>query len=158
MPSIKRKVKMNNKYHSFTTLISKINRNIIKIKSREMKIKGLKSTHVSCLYYLYLNEEDNLTAKDLCLLCDEDKGAVSRSISFLLENNYLSCDFEGKKAYKSPLILTEKGRKIGKYISEKIDEIADKGSFGIDEEKRKVLYECLNIISTNLEKISEGDK
>lgn len=147
---------MDNRYHSFTTLISRINRCIVKIKSKEMKIKGLKSTHVSCLYYLYINEKDSITAKDLCLICGEDKGAVSRAINFLLDNDYLKCDFDGKKAYKSPLLLTELGRRIGKYISEKIDQSIEQVSIGINEEDRNVLYGCLNLIANNLEKICEG--
>ncbi len=149
---------MNIRYHSFTTVISKIYRNILKIKSKEMEIKGLKSSHVSCLYYLYINEKENMTAKDLCSICDEDKGAISRAISFLVDNNYISCDFDGKKAYKSPLHLTELGKKTGKYISNKIDEFIDIGSIGINNDERKVLYKCLNIIANNLEKINEGDE
>ncbi len=149
---------MENRYHSFTTVISKINRNIVKIKSKEMKVKGLKSTHVSCLYYLYIYEEEPMTAKELCAMCGEDKGAISRAITFLLQNQYVRCDFEGKKAYRSPLILTDQGKKIGKYISEKIDSFLDQCSVGIKDEERKVLYECLNTIANNLEKINEGEE
>ena len=148
---------MDNRYHSFTTLISRIYRNILKIKSREMEIKGLKSTHVSCLYYLYINEGVDMTAKDLCLMCGEDKAAISRAISFLLQNNFLKCDYEGKKAYRSPLLLTESGSNIGKYISDKIDEFICKGSMGIHEQERNVLYNCLTLILENLEKINVGE-
>lgn len=150
---------MQERFQNFTVLISKINRCIKKIKTEEMDEFNLKSPHVSCIYYLY--QTSSLTAKELCDICQEDKAALSRSIEYLEENEFIVCDSNLKKRYKSPLTLTEKGKKIGEKIDEKIDKILALASSGLSEEKRKVMYESLNLICDNLEnfcKKYEGEK
>ena len=143
------------RFDTFTVLISKISRCIRKIKSEEMKDFGLQGAHVSCLYYLY-RANGTLTAKELCDLCEEDKAAVSRSIDALEKDGYITCESKTDKRYKSPLTLTQKGVKVGKDIAERTDKFVNLGGFGIDDEKRKVLYDCLFVISDNLQK--ECDK
>lgn len=144
---------MENRFKLFTVLNSKINRCIRKIKTDEMAEFELKSTHVSCLYYLYV--EDTLTAKELCDICDEDKGAISRSLDYLENSGYLKCDSKTVKRYKSPIELTEKGKLVAKKISEKIDRVLDEASVGLTEENRVVFYQSLSLISENLEKICD---
>ena len=107
------------RFETFTVLISKISRNIRKLKSQEMAKYNLKTPHVSCLYYLYKN--GNLTAKNLCDICDEDKASISRSIDFLEKNGLLSYEQQEEKKYKSYLYLTEKGKDVAKDLVEKID-------------------------------------
>ena len=80
------------RFKTFTLLVSNINRSIRKIKNEEMAEFGLKSPHVSCLYYLYT--EESLTAKELADICDEDKAALSRSIVALEKLGYIYCDAE----------------------------------------------------------------
>ena len=124
-----------------------------------MRDFDLKSPHVSSIYYLY--KCDTLTAKELGDLCGEDKGAISRSIEYLESNGYILCEDEGKKRYRSPLTLTEKGREIGEKIAIKIDKILNFASKGLTEEKRQIMYEGLNLISKNLENLCsnyEGEK
>ena len=75
---------MEERFKTFTVLIAKINRNIRKIKNREMVEYGLRSAHISCLYYLYSAEA--LTATELCELCEEDKATISRALVYLEEN------------------------------------------------------------------------
>ena len=98
---------MNERFERFTVLITKISRNIRKIKNKEMADYDLRSPHVSCLYYLYVSE--SLTATDLCERCEEDKATISRSIDFLEKNGYIVCQSAKAKRYKAPLVLTEKG-------------------------------------------------
>ena len=143
---------MQERFNTFTTLIAKISRNIRKIKTEEMKEFDLKSPHVSCLYYLY--KQDGLTAKELCDICDEDKGAVSRSLDYLESEGYIVCNSKSAKKYKSPLMLTEKGKEIAKIVCEKVDKILSIASVGLTDEKRQIFYESLNLISNNLQKIS----
>ena len=109
----------------------------------------LKSNHVSCIYYLYVNK--SLTSKQLCDICDEDKANVSRSIEFLKENGYIENSVDTKKRYKSPLVLTEKGNDIGKTLHEKVGEILADVSKGITDEERGIMYRCLNTINNNLQ-------
>ena len=145
---------MEQRFQNFTIQIAKISRYIRKIKGKEMEDLNLKSPHVSCLYYLYVY--GNLTAKELCDICDEDKAAVSRSIDFLEKNGYIMCESKMEKRYKSPLSLTNKGREAGEYISKKSDIIVDIASKGISDSDREILYKSLFLISDNLKKICDN--
>ena len=141
------------RFKTFTVLIAQINRNIRKIKNEEMAEFGLKSPHVSCLYYLY--KEESLTAKELSDICDEDKAAVSRSILALEKLGYLSCESESKKRYKAPLKLTEEGKSIAQRIANKIDSVLDFVSGAIAENERVGFYENLGSVCENLQKFCE---
>ena len=59
---------MNNRFETFTVLITSINRLIRRIKTETMAQYDLKSPHVSCLYYLYMHP--GMTAAELCEVCD----------------------------------------------------------------------------------------
>lgn len=145
---------MEERFKTFTVLISKINRSIRRIKTEEMAEFNLKSPHVSCLYYLY--KEKSLTAKELCDICDEDKAAVSRSILFLEREGYIVCGSEAQKRYKSPLSLTEKGLEAGQRIASKIDGILVKTGEGMSEDELRLFYNCLGIINKNLQDICDN--
>ena len=115
---------------------------------------GLRSVHVTCLYYLYT--EESLTATELCELCEEDKATISRGLVFLEENGYISCDSKQAKRYKSALILTEKGMEIGKKITDKINLVLDDICIDLTEEQRAEFYRSLAIISDSLELCTRG--
>lgn len=143
---------MRDRFETFTVLIAKISRNIRKIKNQEMADYNLRSPQISCLYYLY--SSGGLTATDLCERCEEDKATISRSLEYLESNGYLICESKLAKRYKSPLVLTEKGREAGKKIADKIDAALDEISIGLTEEERIAFYRSLSIISSGLESIS----
>jgi DNA-binding MarR family transcriptional regulator len=140
---------MKERFETFTVLINKISRNIKRIKNQEMAEYGLRSTHVSCLYYLY--SKRSVTATELCERCEEDKATISRSLDFLESNGYLTCDAKHAKRYRSPLVLTEKGMEAGKRITDKVNRVLEKTSIGLTEEERAAFYRYLSIISRNLE-------
>ena len=150
---------MEERFRTFTVLITKISRDIRKIKTGEMLEFGLSNTHVSCLYYLY--KEKSLSAKELMDICLEDKASLSRAIAYLEENGYLECDSQLKKRYNSAFKLTKKGVSIAEKVAEKIDNVLGFASAGLSEEKRKIMYEGLGLISENLDKYCykfEGEK
>ena len=142
---------MQDRFETFTILIAKISRNIRKIKNQEMADYNLRSSHISCLYYLYSSE--GLTATDLCERCEEDKATISRSLEYLENNGYLIRESEFAKRYKGPLALTEKGKEAGKKITDKINLVLDEISAGLTEEERIAFYRGLSIISNGLEAI-----
>lgn len=142
---------MESRFEMFTVLIAKASRCIYKIKTGEMSEYNLKSSHVSCLYYLY--KADSLTAKELCDLCGEDKANISRAIKHLESEGYIYCQSTAAKRYQSALILTDKGKTVGKDITGKIDKILYEASNGLTEENRKIFYQSLSLICKNLEKI-----
>lgn len=145
---------MQERFKEFTVLVANINRSIYKLKMEEMAEFNLKSSHVSCLYYIY--KADSLTAKELCDVCGEDKANISRAIKYLENNGYLFCKCKTQKRYQSSLELTEKGCEVGKYIVDKIDNILNYASAGLSEEHRKIMYQSLYLINENLNKLCDG--
>lgn len=142
---------MDYRFETFTILIAKANRCIHRIKSQEMVEYNLKSSHVSCLYYLY--RAKSLTAKELCLLCGEDKANISRAIKHLEKEEYITCKTTAQKRYQSALLLTEKGKVVAKELTEKIDRILDSVGKDLPEENRKIFYQSLATICDQLESI-----
>lgn len=147
---------MKERFETFTVLINRISRNIRKIKNQEMAEYNLRSSHISCLYYLYLS--DGLTATELCERCEEDKAAISRALDYLEKNGFIVCESKSAKRYKSPLSLTEKGNYVGKKISDKIAGVLDEISNGLTEEERIAFYRSLTIISESLESVCKSSE
>jgi DNA-binding MarR family transcriptional regulator len=144
---------MQERFETFTVLIGQISRSIYKLKTMEMAGYDLRSSHVSCLYYLY--KMKSLTAKELCDICAEDKANISRAVKYLEENGYLRCESKRVKRYQSPLILTEKGEEIGERIAFRIDRILSRAGDGVSEEDRRIMYRSLAVIRENLSKLCE---
>ncbi len=145
---------MTERYETFTVLINRIARNIRKIKNLEMAEYGLRSSHISCLYYLY--KTDNMTATELGEKCEEDKATISRSIDFLEENCYIVTQSKNTKKYKSPISLSEKGRTIGKEIADRIDRVLGEISRELSDEERASFYHSLTVISNGLDKMAKN--
>jgi DNA-binding MarR family transcriptional regulator len=151
---------MNNRFETFTLLITSISRSIRRIKTETMAQYELKSPHVSCLYYLY--KKPGMTAAELCEVCEEDKAAVSRSILFLEQKGYLAREISadkggrsGAKHYRAPLSLTEEGRRIAGEIAVKVDHVLEAVSQGVSEEERGIMYTTLERINRNLRGLCE---
>jgi DNA-binding MarR family transcriptional regulator len=145
---------MEERFQAFTVLITGISRSIHRIKTEEMSEFELRSSHVSCLYYLY--KKGSLTAREICDLCEEDKANISRAIKHLEEKGYVFCESEEKKRYQSPLCLTDSGKEIGKAIVEKIDRVLDVASRGLTDEERAVMYKGLAVVNKNLNELCES--
>ena len=141
---------MQEHFKLFTSLISDINRDIRHVKTQIVSEHNLKCPHVSTLYYLYVEKE--LTLKELCEKCNEDKGAISRSVKSLEEEGLVYAVSTQKK-YKQKLQLTEKGKEIGKVVAEKIDFAIEKAVENLLDDDRESIYRSLRIISNNLKNI-----
>lgn len=146
--------KVKERFETFSVLINRISRNLRKIKNQEMAEYNLRSSHVLCLYYLYSAE--GLTATELCERCEEDKATISRSIDYLETNGYLTCESKSSKRYKSPLILTEKGKAAAKAIVEKVSLVLGELNDGLTEAERAIFYRCLGIISQCLDTVARS--
>ena len=143
---------MEERFETFTTLINRISRNIRKIKNQEMADYNLRSAHVSCLYYIY--KAGTIAATELCEKCEEDKATISRALDYLEKNEFISCQTQASKRYKSPLQLTDKGTVAGKQIADKIDGVLDIVSDGLTEEERYNFYRYLTIISNSIDAVA----
>lgn len=142
------------RYRDFTTLITKINRNIKRIKSEEMSEFNLKGPHVTCLYYLFITK--GTTATDICEMAGEDKATISRSLEYLEEDGYITTTASQKKKYNAIITLTEKGEEVGQKISQKIENILNLAGAEIKNKKRKVMYDCLGTICKNLDGVIQN--
>ena len=145
---------MDERFETFTSLITKISRNIRKIENNEMAEYKLRSVHVACLFHLY--SEEQLTATELCEKCEEDKATISRALTYLENHGFLICESKNAKRYKSPLILTEKGLEAGKKIHEKIGYVLEGITFELDDTQRAEFYRCLTLVSERLEAIGNS--
>lgn len=143
---------MEQRFETFTALVAGISRDIRKIKTEEMAEFHLKGPHVSCLYYLY--KKGDLCASALSELCEEDKANMSRIIDELESRGYLVA--RAARRYRAPIRLSDEGQVLGAHIANKIDSVLSAVSDGVSEEERRILYECLAKIHTNLQKIRES--
>ena len=137
---------MLQRFESFVTGITICHKYIQKIKSMEMTELGLKGTHVMCLFFLYQNPE-GLTAAKLCQLCAEDKAAISRTLAFLQQEDYL---LSTGHRYRAVLTLTEKGTQTAQQLEKLIGQWVGFGGDGLSEEDRATFYRVLEHISCNL--------
>lgn len=144
---------MEERFETFTVLINKISRNVRKIKNLELAEYGLRSAHVSCLYYLYLS--DSLTATELCERCEEDKATISRALEHLEKNGFIVCETKAAKRYKSPFTLTEKGKEAGRKVSDGVTRVLGEVGESLTDGERDLFYRYLTIISDQLETITE---
>ena len=144
------------RFERFTVLITNITRSIRKIKNEEMSRWGLRSHHVSCIYYLYT--KGALTSKKLCDLCNEDKANVSRTIDYLEAEEFVTQRSNSRKRYNAQYQLTEKGRSVGGIIADRIHEVITSASGALSEEERSIMYHCLEMINDKLGAISDEYK
>lgn len=147
---------MFDRFEKLTNGVSRIYKKIQKIKKQQMSAFGLKSTHAMCLYHLSFAPE-GITAADLCLKCNEDKAAVSRILSELDSNGFLSyMDASAGKRYRAKVILTDKGKEYAQEIQKVILYITELTGKGITHEEREIFYHVLSVIADNIDKIERN--
>lgn len=139
------------RFETFTRLISCINRNIHRIKSVFMEELGLKSSHVSCIYYL--EREGRLSVKELADLCSDDKANLSRAATYLETEGYVTRT-AGKRAHTVYLSLTERGHEVGRRIFAAVTSLLSETGALLTEEERQVMYFALNKINDKLDSYS----
>ena len=151
---------MEERFETFTLLITSISRSIRRLKTEETAEINLKGPHVSCLYHLY--KGGPMTAVEICEVCDEDKAAVSRSILYLEQNGFLirvakreDAARRSGKHYRAALTLTDKGREAAARLAERIDHVLDVAACDVSEEERVILYRVLAQIDRNLSALCE---
>ena len=143
---------MEERFETFTALVTGISRAIRKIKNEEMVEFHLKGPHVSCLYYLY--KDGALTVKELSELCEEDKANMSRTVEHLEKSGYIvkrtAC------RYRAQLSLTEEGARVGAHIAARIDRMLSAVGEGVNDDARQILYESLTKIHENLKRVCDA--
>ena len=138
---------MIQRFDAFVSGITSCYKYIQKIKSMEMTEFGLKGAHVMCLYYLRQNPS-GLTASQLCCLCAEDKAAISRTISELRSQGYITS--LSQKAYRAMLTLTGAGQEIARKFDNLIEGWVMTGGGGLSDGERSNFYRVLSTVADNL--------
>lgn len=147
---------MIKRFEEFVSLISNIHKDIQKIKQDRMKQFGLSGNHVMCLFYLSQNE-DGLTASQLCQAMSVNKAAVSRSMADLLEKGYITyLEQEANKKYRAVARLTEKGLAVTKQLDGIICEVVNEIGRDLEEEERNIMYRSLEIVCKNLDHLAKN--
>ena len=140
---------MKKRFDRFTSAVSSINQSIIRIKKEEMKKYGLRSGHVDCLHLLY-DHPDGLSSKEISILSDMDKAAVSRYMEQMEEVGFAYMDEDENKVYGRKWMLSEKGLETARYVDEKIIRTVETIGALISDEERTILYKTLEQIDQNI--------
>ena len=148
---------MIERFEQLTLGVSRIYKNIQKIKKQSMESFGLKSTHVMCLHYLSLYP-DGLSATELCRKCEENKAGISRILTDLEHRSLIQyLPSSGGKKYRSRAVLTEEGQAQSLLINQRILQAVEAASQGISDSQRAVFYRVLLQIGENLEEFCNGE-
>lgn len=145
---------MIDRFEKFSLAISEISRYWHKIAADELEKYHLKSSHAVYLTTLYRYPE-GLTAPRLAEICGKDKADVSRMLSILESKGLVTKEGSNQKRYRGTLKLTEEGRQVAGQLGNRAALAVSKANEGITEEKRIIFTECLDIITKNLQKITE---
>lgn len=148
---------MNNemieRFEQFTYAINVIYRCVLKLERDEMEKYGYRASYA--LYLAIMSRfPEGLTATRLSELSDRDKAGISRIVSEMEENGLITRKCNRDNFYRAKLILTDKGKEIANHVQKKAIIAVGEAGNGISDEDRRVLYECLSVIASNLKKIS----
>ncbi|MCH5350992.1 MAG: winged helix-turn-helix transcriptional regulator [Clostridiales bacterium] len=148
---------MEQRYETFTLLVLNLSRCVQKIKNKEVESLGLKGTHVQCLFTLF-NSDKGASLTELCSICGEDKGMMSRTLKELTAKGLVYIDEQENKKYRNPYKLTELGTESAKIVSEKVSRILDLVAVGVTEEDRVKMYDTLSHICNTLTEFCKSYK
>ncbi|MBE6681831.1 MAG: winged helix-turn-helix transcriptional regulator [Ruminococcaceae bacterium] len=145
---------MVHRFEDFVSLINTAYKDIQKIKSYEVKELGLKSSHVMCMFYLGQNE-NGLTANQLCEKCKEDKAAISRNLKYLAEKGYVTVAEDETRKYKLCNVLTDEGREAYAKLEVLISNSVERFSRGLSNKEREAFQKYLGKIIENFDNFFE---
>lgn len=140
---------MTSRFELFSSSIYGIYRDILKIQRDEMIKHNLRGSYALYLTVLHHNPE-GLTATQLCEVCDKDKAAISRVIAELEQKGLVTRVSVSDTFYRAKLKLTDQGRTIAERVDRAAGVAVDMATKGMSEEDRRIMYDCLGLIATNL--------
>ncbi len=145
---------MISRFQQFAASVASIHRSIQKIQRVEMARYGLKGPHAQCL--LAMDQyPDGITASQLCVICDKDKAAISRTVVELEREGLVQRCMRGENRYRALLKVTEQGKIAAEHVAERAKLAVEKASEGMTEEQRVTLYKLLGLIADHLQTICE---
>lgn len=145
---------MIDRFERFSFAISEISRCWHRIAGDVMGSHGLKGPYAVYFTAMY-RYPDGITAVQLGEICSRDKADVSRAMRLMEQQGLIEKQISEKKAYRALLKLSPAGMELAKTINQKAVLAVEKASKGLAPEKRAVLYEALELITTNLQQLSK---
>ena len=145
---------MLDRFERFSSSIFEIYRYWHKIATDEMEKYGLKGTH--CIYLItMLQHPDGITAANLCEICGRDKADVSRMMSIMEKKGRVEKEEQQPSLYRCLLKLTEEGAAAAEQVCQRVLVAVENAGKGLDEFKRVIFYEALELICGNLRQLSQ---
>ncbi len=145
---------MLDRFEKFSFLIADISRCWHKLASEVMEKEGLKGPYAVYFTTMY-RFPDGITAARLSELCSKDKADVSRAMNLLEKRGLIEKASPENGAYRAPLKLTEEGKALYLHIAEKAAQAVSGGGKGLNNKEREIFYNALELISQNLQKLTE---
>lgn len=144
---------MLDRFERFSLSIFEITRCWHKITSDEMEKYGLKGPHSVYLLAMHQHPE-GVTATQLVELCGRDKADVSRMVSIMEQKGLVIRECAAKNVYRNLLKLTEEGAAAAEFVCRRVMVAVEQASKGLDDMRRSIFYEALELIAGNLRRIS----
>lgn len=147
-----------NRFERFVLLIEAAHKGISRVKQDIVANTSAKSVHTMWLYKLF-KHEDGMTASELAQESMIDRSLISRELTGLAADGYITIESQGKKrGYNSRIRLTDKGREIAERIANIAYEAQRAIGTGIPEEDLAVFYNTLEKLCSNFEKLENTGK
>ncbi|MGM9643504.1 MAG: MarR family winged helix-turn-helix transcriptional regulator [Eubacteriales bacterium] len=144
---------MIERFEQFSYSINVIYRYVLKIEREEMEKYGYRGSYALYLAIMY-HFPDGLTASKLSEISDRDKAGISRIVAEMEQKGLITKQSNHDNFYRAKLVLTPKGRDVADLVRKKAIYAVSRAGDGISDEDRKIFYDCLFSISSNLKKIS----
>ena len=135
----------------FPMSIGKLNKQMQKIFSEELKPCDLSSAHA--MYLMVLFENDGITLKELTENVGMDKANTTRVVTDLKAKGYIytDCTKEGSRKYK--VFLTAEGKKAAGIVRSAIKKMLDNMFSILSDAERAQYITILKKIITNINNI-----
>lgn len=145
------------RFESFSLIISQIQKNILRLKSLEMREFGLQGPDVMCLFYLSRHEK-GLTAAELCRHMSVDKAAISRVLAALAEGGYIQYTSQpDSRRYRTRALLTDQGAVVAEQVDKRIQALVSHIGNRITQDERELLYRSLQIVLDDLDALLRAE-
>lgn len=145
---------MVDRFERFSLSIFEISRYWHKITAVEMEKYGLKGPHAVYLVTMY-RYPDGVTSTQLCKLCGKDKSDVSRMMSIMEKKGLVTKEGIYQNLYRGVFKLTAAGKIAAEHVLQRISLAVEIAGKGLNEERRAIFYETLELIASNLRTISK---
>lgn len=133
----------SDRFETFSGLISALNKEVQRLKKTEMARFGLQGTDAMCLVCLNKHPE-GIPSADIARTLGVDRALVSRSVASLMQKGYAQTqEAQGVVGYRSPVLLTKKGKELGHQVEEVINRMVGLAADNLAQEDIVVMYRVL---------------